>query len=211
MQVRTRWNSTRRKLLSWATATSLLIGFTQLAVAAEKLLPKFEEVAAFLQADLAKQPGWKPGHIISQKQVVPALDGMAKLGWTLAEKKTLLERVPADDDFLVKELQTPVGRKFMDQIAKYPLAYDRLERMAGLPRGQQMVHDLVHDKGGYKMVEYLTMTDGGKNMGQMLGKTAKGVDFNKPTGKLYTLAALETQLRKSHQAALAQTKKLKQK
>ena len=142
-------------------------------------------------------PGYQPGGIITRSEVKPIFQRLAKMGHRVAapNAKKILEQVLADDAFLVRELRTPKGRKFMARIADYPLAYDRLDRLARLPRGRRIAGDLIHGPGGYKMIEYLTTARGGAELGKMLSKSPKGARFNKPTGRIYTVDMLLSRLR----------------
>ncbi len=105
-----------------------------------------------------------------------------------------------DDSFLVRELSTAEGRKFMRKIAQEPGTYSRLDRLSTIPRGQSLIHDLVRQKDGDKLLEYLATTKGGQNMGGMMAQARGGVDLNKPTGRIYTaddlIAAIKTALSK---------------
>ena len=40
------------------------------------------------------------------------------------------------------------------------------------------------------MLQYMTETRGGENMGKQLSKAPKGKNFNKPTGRIYTVDML---------------------
>jgi len=139
--------------------------------------------------------------LLTRDQAEAILTKVEKAGLPLPDKKQILERVPAKDEFLVKELSTSEGRKFVRNIAKYPEAFDRVDRLSRIPRGEQTIHDLVKGPGGEKMIEYMTTASGGIALGKMLSETPRGADFNAPTGRIYTPAQLLDQLMKSHAAA----------
>src|SRR6185295_4546648 len=88
--------------------------------------------------------------------------------------------------FLVRELSTQNGKRFMRKVASHSGAYVRLDRLSTIPRGQTLIHDLIRQKDGDKMIEYLSTTKGGKNMGGMMAQARGGVDLNTPTGRIYT-------------------------
>ena len=140
-------------------------------------------------------PGYQSGGIITRSEVKPIFQHLAKMGHRVTDPQKILKQVLADDAFLVGELRTPKGRKFMARIADYPLAYDRLDRLARLPHGRRIVRDLIHGPDGYKMIEYLTTARGGAELGKMLSKSPKGAKFNKPTGRIYTVNMLLSRLR----------------
>jgi len=70
-----------------------------------------------------------------------------------------------------------------------------------LPHGEQTVHDLIRGPGGDELIKYLTATRGGASMGKLLSHSSGAADFNKPTGRIYTVAALVDRLQKSYAAA----------
>jgi hypothetical protein len=46
----------------------------------------------------------------------------------------------------------------------------------------------------------MTESEGGKNLGRSLQKAPGGKDFNKPTGRVYTLESFLAELRLRHEA-----------
>jgi hypothetical protein len=171
-----------------------------LAQAKTQSLPKFEKIEAAVWQYFESQGNFQASMLITKEQVEPLLGGLARMGFILSDTKSILDKLPTGDEYLVKELYTPAGRKFMEDIAKYPDAYDRLDRLIRLPHGRQTVHDLVKGPDGYKMIQYMTTTPGGKEMGKMLSNAPKGANFNKPTGRIYTVPMLLTQLEEQYRA-----------
>jgi hypothetical protein len=165
-----------------------------LAQAKTQSLPKFEKIEAAVWQYFQSQPNFQASMLITKEQVEPLLGGLANMGFNLSDTKSILDKLPVEDEFLVKELYSPAGRKFMQSIAKYPDAYDRLDRLSRLPHGKQTIRDLVKGPDGYKMIQYMTTTPGGKEMGKMLSNAPLGANFNKPTGRIYTVPMLLTQL-----------------
>jgi hypothetical protein len=173
-----------------------IVACPPLATAATpKGLPKFDVIERAVHAHFATLEGYETGDLITRTQAKKALDKVTSLGWKVPSESELLEKVLADDDFLVVEFQSTGGRKFMRQISKYRNAYDRVDNLSKLPRGKTQVKDLIKTTDGYKMIEYLTSTSGGKNMGKMLTTKSKSTDFNKPTGRIYTAELLVAALR----------------
>ena len=160
--------------------------------------PSLAQVQTVVNRHFARVPDYRPGDIIAQSDVEPLFAQLARLGWSVADRKAILAAVLADDDFLVASLRTKSGRKFMRRIAGYPEAYDRLDRLARLPCGKHAVRRLIGGPDGYKMIEYMTTTRGGIELGKQLSNTPKGKDFNKPTGRLYTAELLLERLKKSY-------------
>ena len=91
----------------------------------------------------------------------------------------------------------------MTQVCQYPLGYDRLDRLAKLPRGPELIRQFIRGPEGYKMIEYMTETPSGKNLGAMLSQSPDGKDFNKPTGQIYTVDALLDVLKERYDAGQA--------
>jgi hypothetical protein len=133
--------------------------------------------------------------LLSQGQVSAALDAVGNAGWDVPERDAILDRALPDGSFLVKELATPAGRKFMRRLSRHPGAYLRLDRLSTIAGGQQIIRDLARQKDGDKLIEYLATTAGGQSLGRMAAGARHGTDLNKPTGRIYTaddlLAALE--------------------
>jgi hypothetical protein len=195
------------------TLTSLFAAvavFTAMAAkspdATKKSLPRFETVQQIVVQYFATLPEYKPGTIISRKQVEPLLDTLAKEGWVVADRDEILKLVPRDDEFLVTQLRTPNGRKMMDQLVSNPAGYDRLDRLSQIPMGKQTVRDLIAGPDGYKLLDYMTQTKGGDELGRMLSKDPHGHDFNQATGRIYTDGALLARLRASYEAAARQAR-----
>lgn len=166
-------------------------------------LPSFESVAAAVSRELAARPEYAPGDLLSRGMVEPIFVRLRQMGWIVADRKAILDRIPSDQDFLVRRLRTDKGTKFMREINRYPEAYDRLYRLAVLPDGRKTVIALIDGVGGSELLQYLTSTVGGKNLGKQLGHTPKGHDFNQPTGQIYTEQALIKRLQASYAAAKA--------
>jgi len=170
---------------------------------AEKL-PPFADVQRVVQAHFQAKPDYKPGDIIARGDIKPVFSALAQIGFEVADAKAILESVPADNDFLVTSLRSAAGRRFMQQVARYPMSYDRLDRLGRLPHGRQTVRDLIKGPDGYKMIDYMTTAHGGREMGKMLSKAPKGKDFNAPTGRIYTVDQLLKRLKQSYDKAARQ-------
>jgi hypothetical protein len=166
-----------------------------------KPLPSLSDVRELVWRHFGLLPGYRPGDIIALSEVQPLFAQLEQMGWKMANRQDILRKVPADQDYLVRVLRTPRGRKFMRRIGGYPNAYDRLERLSWLPHGKQTVQDLIYTTDGQKMIEYLTTTSGGTELGKMLSKAPEGAGFNKPTGRIYTEKSFLAELEKSYEAA----------
>ncbi len=182
----------------------VLIGLVCPLQAAPKELPPFEIVWKTAETELAKFPNYQPGDLISRRQVEPIFPLLKKLGWNVHDQEEILQLVPSDNEYMVVQFRTKSGRKFMRQMAKYPLGYDRIDRLGRMSMGKDNIDALIRGPDGYKMIQYMTETPYGKNMGNMLSQAPKGKGFNDPTGRLYTADSLMLRLQQSYEAELQQ-------
>jgi hypothetical protein len=139
---------------------------------------------------------YQPGDLLSQSQIGNALETVRDAGWDVPDPKSIISRALPHGSFLVKELSTPAGKKFMRRIGRHPGTYNRLDRLSTIAGGQALVRSLIREKGGDAMLEYLATTAGGNRLGRMASSAQRGVDLNKPTGRIYTadefIAVLQT-------------------
>jgi len=168
---------------------------------AGKPLPSVAKVQETVTQYFAGLPDYQEGQLIVRSEAQGALLRLERLGWKVPQSAELLAKVPEEGELLATELRSPEGKKFMSKSAKFPLSYDRIDRLIRLPHGPQTLHDLIRGPDGYKMIEYMTTASGGREMGKMLSKARGGADFNQPTGRIYTAAALLDHLKKAHSAA----------
>ena len=148
--------------------------------------PDGRGVAKVVGAFLASQPGYQKGDLVSRSQVEKVIATLTRNGMKLSDPGSVTKLVLADDSFLVRELSTANGQRFMRKIALRSGAYSLLDRLSTIPRGQSLIRDLMRHKDGDKLIEYLATTKGGKNMGGMMAQVRGGADLNKPTGRIYT-------------------------
>ncbi|MEX0936508.1 MAG: hypothetical protein WDZ59_01520 [Pirellulales bacterium] len=172
--------------------------------------PSFATAAASVRRDFLALSYYKPGDIISESQVSEALDHLKLLGWTVPDAAPLLARVLDDREYLVRQLRTERGTKFMRKISGQPSSYDRLQRLTELPRGRRMIYGLIHSTGGEEMITDLVSTDGGKNLGRMLSQAPQTGHLNKPIGNIYTVDQLIERLEASYHKTLEQQEKVQE-
>lgn len=163
--------------------------------------PSFAKIEQIVVDHFRAIPDYQPAALITRSQVEAILRKLERLGWPVADRNEILDRVLADDDWLVQELRTSDGRKFASRIGGQAEGYDRLDRLTRLVNGRRIARDLIHGAGGHQMIEYMTQSRGGRELGKMLSKAPHGADFNQPTGRIYTVDALLAKLKQSHQAA----------
>ncbi|MBN2022801.1 MAG: hypothetical protein JW809_08385 [Pirellulales bacterium] len=164
-------------------------------------LPPFSTIEETVKRHFDTLPDVNSTDILARSDVEPLGALLRAAGWLPPDWKDIVGRVPADKSFLVRQFRAPAGRKFAAQIAPYPLAFDRVDRLSQLPDGRKTVLALIRGPDGYKMIEYMTASRGGKNLGKQVAHAPGGKAFNKPTGRIYTLDALLAALRTRHEEA----------
>lgn len=180
-----------------ALVAAALLGAAPNAITTKKWkLPSFDRVTSTTEQFFRGRYNYRDGDIISRSQVQALFEQLRQIGWTVPRLRQdeLLDRVLDDNNFLVRQMRTTDGRKFAAQIARYPGAYDRLDRLSRMPTGRNAVARLIKGPDGYKMLDYMATTPWGHNMGQMLSDTPTGRDFNQPTGRIYMLSDLLSEL-----------------
>jgi hypothetical protein len=155
-----------------------------------KQRPSLAAVKTIVEQTLGKDRDYRPGDLLSQGRVAPVLAQLKAAGWDVPQGRELLSRIPADNEFLVRALSTKKGVAFMRTVSTMSEGYDRVDRLSRLPNGQQLVEKLITGPDGYKLIGYLTESRGGRELGSMLGQTVQGVDFDRPTGRIYTAKQL---------------------
>lgn len=166
--------------------------------------PEFREIKQAVADYFARQNDHQPGDIICQSQVRALLADLQRLGWKPADAEEILAKVPGDAEPLVRVLKTRDGKKLIRKTADYSLVYDRLDRTSQLPGGPALLQSLPKLPDGAKYLQ-TRPTPGFKNLAQLLpkqanGKSPRGVDFDKPTGRIYTVAQLMSALEQSYQS-----------
>ena len=164
--------------------------------------PAWSDVKKTVSDFFAAQPGFDPASLITQEQAKAALDAVEKLGWKPKDGDEILKKIPSASDPLVRTLSTPSGKKLLRQTSSYSLVYDRLDRTIQLPGGPALLETITKLPDGAKYLQ-TKPTPGFKNLAQLLPKRANGqspagVDYDKPTGRIYTLAQLLTALEASY-------------
>jgi hypothetical protein len=161
-------------------------------------IPDFNDITSEVQRYFATQPDHRPNDLIRRSQVEAVLKNVAAAGWRINNSQQIVELGLPDSSFLVRELATPSGKKFMRKVATRAGGYSHLDRLSTIPRGERIVRDLIRDPKGDDLITYLATTKGGHNMGKMMAGVRGGVDLNKPTGRIYTANDLLAVLKKLH-------------
>jgi hypothetical protein len=177
----------------------LLMVATSATAATAASPPSFDMVIRTLTDYFKSQSDFRRGDLLNQQQVTEALQAVAdKAGWKVPDADKIAELALPVNSFLVGELATPDGKRFMRKIAASPGTYSRLDRLSQISQGQQVVSQLIGDVGGDTFITYLATTNSGHNLGQMLAGAQQGSDLNLPTGRIYTADDLLAALKKAY-------------
>lgn len=190
--------------ISLLTLACVLPGTIQAAEKEDKLL-NFSVVRQVVQRQFSADEQFRRGDLISQSEVAPIFRELAERGWEVEDRDEIRKDVLPAGDPVVAVLRSTHGRKFMARVSGYKLIYDRLDRIVREPGGQRLLEDLVKlpDAARYAKVD----TGGGvPDLVGFLPKTRSGKtrqvkDYDKATGKIYTVDQLIERLRESHDAA----------
>jgi len=172
-----------------------VLGPIRIAAAQEKRPPpQFNQIEQAVWDYFKSQPGFQASMLITREQVEPLFSKLAQMGFEVPNSKSILDKLPSGNEFFVAALYSPAGLKFMEQFGRYAELYDRLDRLSRMPRGRQTVQDVIKDPGGQQMMRYLTAAPSGKSSDKSPSNVPRAADFNKPTGRIYTVPMLLRQL-----------------
>lgn len=186
-----------RLLVLWAVFAPSPVRAAEPATTSSRL-PPFDTVVQAVEDYFHTKRDYQPGDLITQADWKTLEGDLARLGWVPRESARLRGLMLGEKSFLPKQLLNKTGRPFMRQIAAYPLAYDKLDRLSGMAQGPATVQALIRGPDGYKMIEYMSTSSGGAELGNMLAQGPGGKDFNKPTGRVYTANQLLDELARMH-------------
>jgi hypothetical protein len=175
----------------------------QLPAAQPEKSSEFDAIARVVESYFARLPDYQHGDLICRGQVEAVLNNVAATGWKKFKPSAILDSCLPDNAFIVRELSSPAGKRFMRKIARQPGAYSHIDRLSSIPRGQAVIRELVHTPGGDEMITYMTTTKGGSNLGNMMSGVRGGTNLNKSTGRIYTVDDLLATLKKLHDASRA--------
>src|SRR5262249_13816549 len=150
-----------KRITAMSIAHLLLVA--NLVSAVPPKLPPWDEVQKVVESQLNSVGNYQPGDLITRNQVDPIFDRLSRLGWNVADRVDIVNGVKRDDDLMVRQLRSGPGRKFMRQVNKMPLSFDRIDRLDRIPMGPETVDSLITGPDGYKMIQYMTTTQNGRN------------------------------------------------
>ena len=165
----------------------------------------FSKVKNLVQWHFSLRRDHAPGDIVSRSNVEPVLKQLRLIGWVIPDQKSILNRVLRDDDYLVRQLRRTVGRKFMRNVREYPMVYDRMHRLTGLANGRRALQEMIRTPGGHKVMLQLTQKTDDQKRDPILAGVRTDANFDKPTGRIYTVEHLLAALKKSYDKSIGRT------
>lgn len=157
----------------------------------------WRDVAKIVERHLSADPQYQAGDLISQRHVEPIFEELLTLGFQPANHEELYDAVLPEQDRLVQLFDTAAGRRFMRQVARLPLAYDRLERMTWTDVGRRLIEELLVAEDGPKRFAAINSTDGLRKLQALVEKDPRGRNLALPTGNIHTAEDLVRQLREA--------------
>lgn len=155
--------------------------------------PTWADLRKGVEKYFAEQRGRQPTDILVSSEARATIELMAKAGWKPKESEKLLARVSGDGDFLVRELKTKEGRKFLAATSSEANVYDRLDKLTKHSGGDRLVSSVIRLPNGPSFMRPKPTPGFGTLMDLLpkgaSGKTPIDPEFNKPTGKIYTSTA----------------------
>jgi hypothetical protein len=188
-------------------ATLYATGFPPRLRASEsvKQLPEFSSIEKSVIDHFATRKDFRRGDLISKRDVKPIFASLKMAGWQVADEADILALILDEGKAVVRTLRSRNGQKFMRRVSGYRLIYDRLDRLSREPGGQRLISDLVKLPDAQRYAK-MTPQRGVPSMLEFLPKTRSGkqrrvADYDKPTGRIYTMDAFLERLRESHAQA----------
>ncbi len=168
----------------------------------ERKMPRWGQVDSFVRRYFTKMPDYRQGDLISRGHVAEVLSQLKTMGWTASERTSILNSTLEDGDFLVQQLNTPVGMRFMRKVKSYPKIYARLDRVVRVPGGKNLLRDVIKLPDGHRYAA-TNRPRGVPGLEELLPKrrssrATKVPDYGKSSTKIYTLDTLVKRLKKNH-------------
>lgn len=133
---------------------------------------------------------YKAGDLITWEDAKPYIEQLKENGLEIPDEENLPSMFLSENDRVVKMLRTRKGTKFMRNLAKDGGTFDILDRFRKLPRGYTMLQTMIDTPKGHQLLADMVTSKTGKGTAEQLSRTPEGKDFDKPTGLIYTEAAL---------------------
>src|SRR4051794_30860564 len=99
-----------------STALTILMAVFALAAPRPKA-PDDRAVTKLVDEYFASLPGYEKGDLITRSQIEKVIAKLVSRGVKISDSASIVKLGLADDSFLVRELSTPDGKRFMRKIA----------------------------------------------------------------------------------------------
>ncbi|HWB12579.1 MAG TPA: hypothetical protein VG826_25360 [Pirellulales bacterium] len=177
-----------------------------------KVMPSFQAVKGAVSAQLTKNRYYKPGDVLSRKEIEPIFGELTSLGWKVEDRKAILDQLLPDDYYLIRALRSPTNNDFMRQVAQNAdgYGYDRLDRISRMADGEVLVSRIMQEPGGWNFVHIMSETNQAPGMAFSFSMGPGGKDFMRPTGRIYTEEQFVARLKESYDKATKKTPSPKQ-
>src|SRR5688572_18369156 len=80
--------------------------------------PDMAQVEKLVSEQLARKRDYQPGDLISRADVEPIFNRLIEMGLQPADRESLYDAFLSHNSFLVRELSSPDGKKFMRTVAR---------------------------------------------------------------------------------------------
>lgn len=152
-----------------------------------KTLGLSDQVQKLVHDALARNTFYKPGFLITRKDLEPVFSQLLESGITnIDSQEAVVDLVLAEGSQLAKLLKTPDGREFMKKLGNDPTVYDRLERMSWTYDGRRLIEKLIHSKDGPALLKSLQTPEQLAKFSKEIAADPRTKDFALPTGKAHT-------------------------
>lgn len=158
----------------------------------------FKQIEQIVAEQMDRKRDYRPGDLISRADVEPIFNRLLELGVEPADRETLYDAFLPHNSFLVSELSTAAGMKFMRKVSKFPNVYDRLERLSWMPAGRELIRELTHRADGPEVLQSLTTLQGAEAVEKIMAGDIRGANFALPTGHIHTAEQLLERLKGTH-------------
>jgi hypothetical protein len=161
------------------------------------------QLQALVDKHLKTIPGYRPGDLLSRRNVEPIFDELIDAGIQPVDNtEELYDVFLPDGGFLAQFSHTETGRVFLRQVNGLPDVYDRLERLSWMPLGRKWLSDMAASKDGVTQFKKLMTDEGLARVEKEFAADARGRNIRLPTGHIRTEQELLVRLERVVRAKL---------
>ncbi|MCA9177718.1 MAG: hypothetical protein KDB14_24800 [Planctomycetales bacterium] len=153
---------------------------------------------------LRSKPPRKFPDLVVYEDLEPLLDEVERRGWEMPYREQLKAQMLGQGEFLAKFAETESGANWLKKVSGQSLIYDRVDRISHVAHGQEMLQRVAKLPNGEKYGQ-ATARNFTPSLADLLplkgGKKQKIKDYDKPTGKAYTMSKVLELVAKTHESA----------